>query len=529
MPVLLSAHGTGQPRLYGKANVADLKARAIFGSAHAAAHDNDVEGVKDKRNIKRDNTDDQCGKGFPHCAAGYCCSEAGWCGQGIDYCYSPGCQYQYGPACPENITPAGISTSTIPRPALGKVPYGGVGIYECTTPGTVALTFDDGPYIYTSKVLDVLASYGAKATFFITGNNNGKGEIDIPANGYVPVIQRMHAENHQIASHTWTHLDLSAISAVDRKNQMYKNEMALRNILGFIPTYMRPPYSSCTPESRCEADMKALGYHIIYFDVDTDDYEQDSPDKIQNSKDWFKGNITASDATAADSEWLVISHDIHYQTAYNLTDYMISTLTSLGYKAVTVGECLGDPVANWYRSADVASSAVSKTSTGSAVESSTVSSTSFTTKTTTSSSLVTASSSSSKPTTSLTTTSSPPTPSTIDPVKVSIDGTCGGTNGFTCEESTYGNCCSPSGWCGSSPDYCSTGCQPAFGLCGTVSAAPAASSTAVSTEGSCGGVTGRTCEGSAFGNCCSAHGWCGSTADYCLASSGCQDDFGTCG
>jgi hypothetical protein len=28
---------------------------------------------------------------------------------------------------------------------------------------------------------------------------------------------------------------------------------------------------------------------------------------------------------------------------------MLKTITTLGYKGVTVGECLGDPVANWYR------------------------------------------------------------------------------------------------------------------------------------------------------------------------------------
>lgn len=40
----------------------------------------------------------------------------------------------------------------------------------------------------------------------------------------------------------------------------------------------------------------------------------------------------------------------------NLTEYMLSTLTQLGYKAVTVGDCLGDPAANWYRAADGAGS-----------------------------------------------------------------------------------------------------------------------------------------------------------------------------
>jgi len=38
----------------------------------------------------------------------------------------------------------------------------------------MALTFDDGPFIYTSHILDLFTQYNAKATFFITGNNNGK-------------------------------------------------------------------------------------------------------------------------------------------------------------------------------------------------------------------------------------------------------------------------------------------------------------------------------------------------------------------
>lgn len=225
----------------------------------------------------------------------------------------------------------------------------------------VALTYDDGPQKeYTDHVLDVFKSYNAKATFFITGNNINKGEIDTTPE-FQATIKRAHAEGHQLASHTWTHQDLSAISETDRKAQMVKNEMALRNIVGFIPSYMRPPYSSCTAESGCEKTMEDLGYHVTYFNVDTDDYNQDAADKIQNAKNNFRGNITAGGATPANTEWLSIAHDIHYQTAYNLTEYMLSTLTGLGYKAVTVGECLGDPVENWYRNGD-GSSPVSRRS-----------------------------------------------------------------------------------------------------------------------------------------------------------------------
>ncbi|KAL5318713.1 hypothetical protein ACEPPN_013777 [Leptodophora sp. 'Broadleaf-Isolate-01'] len=59
------------------------------------------------------------------------------------------------------------------------------------------------------------------------------------------------------------------------------------------------------------------------------------------------------------------------------------------------------------------------------------------------------------------------------------------------------------------------------------SGVPTNSAFTVSTNGECGGTT--TCMGSAFGNCCSKWGWCGSTADYCSDDAGCMSGFGTCG
>jgi hypothetical protein len=51
---------------------------------------------------------------------------------------------------------------------------------------------------------------------------------------------------------------------------MVRNEMAFSNILGKFPTYMRPPYSSCTAPSGCQKDLADLGYVVSYFDLDTD-------------------------------------------------------------------------------------------------------------------------------------------------------------------------------------------------------------------------------------------------------------------
>ena len=51
-------------------------------------------------------------------------------------------------------------------------------IYDCVQANVVALTFDDGPLQYTAQLLDILKQYSFTATFFITGNNIGKGAID---------------------------------------------------------------------------------------------------------------------------------------------------------------------------------------------------------------------------------------------------------------------------------------------------------------------------------------------------------------
>ncbi|KAL8725417.1 MAG: hypothetical protein Q9166_007374 [cf. Caloplaca sp. 2 TL-2023] len=50
---------------------------------------------------------------------------------------------------------------------------------------------------------------------------------------------------------------------------------------------------------------------------------------------------------------------------------------------------------------------------------------------------------------------------------ITPDATCGGAKGYTCLGSSFGNCCSVNGWCGSTSAYCGTGCQPGFGTCGS--------------------------------------------------------------
>jgi peptidoglycan/xylan/chitin deacetylase (PgdA/CDA1 family) len=132
---------------------------------------------------------------------------------------------------------------------------------------SIALAFDDGPaHNFTDKILDLFDSYQMKATFFVTGHDFERA-INDPKGKYVKTLRRMHAAGHQIGSHTWTHENLTKLTDSQVVNQIHYNEMALRNVLGFIPTYFRPPYLRC--EQNCLPVMKRLGYHVIMKNLET--------------------------------------------------------------------------------------------------------------------------------------------------------------------------------------------------------------------------------------------------------------------
>lgn len=274
----------------------------------------------------------------------------------------------------------------------------------------IALTFDDGPFLWTNDILDVLEERKVKATFFIAGNNRGKGHIDDSSYNWSSMLRKMYAAGHHIASHTWTHRNLNEMNSTIRRSEVIFNEMALRNIFGWIPTYIRPPYLECNEQSGCLALMKELGYHVVNSNIDTKDFEFANPELIQAAKDRFDAGVSSP---AADNKYIVLAHDVHEQTAKNLTAHMIDTALERGYKLVTVGECLGDAQENWYRTAPKGYDSIPTQ------KPSTTAKGSSSTKTATATKIP-------KPTT----------------VKISPNQSCGGDTGYTCQGSRFGKCCS---------------------------------------------------------------------------------------
>jgi peptidoglycan/xylan/chitin deacetylase (PgdA/CDA1 family) len=263
-----------------------------------------------------------------------------------------------------------------------------VGIATCSTPGTIAITFDDGPFIYTTELLDVLAQNNAKATFFVNGNNWG----DASQAPYPDVLRRIVSDGHQLGSHTWSHQNLDEITSSQRLEQMVLLENLLKGIFGYVPTYMRPPYGACG--SACQADLANLGYHVIMWNIDTLDYNNNSPTAIQTSKNIFDNAVSSN---AGGNSYISLAHDVHQYTVQSLAAHIIQTAHNRGYRTVTVGECLGDPSGNWYRDGTTGEAVGGGNGGG---------------------------------------------------LAVSPDGTCASNSGglYTCQGSSSGNCCSEWGW-----------------------------------------------------------------------------------
>ena len=123
----------------------------------------------------------------------------------------------------------------------------------------VYLTFDDGPHPeYTPQVLDVLARHDARATFFVVGGL---------AQAYPALIERMAAEGHTIANHTWNHEDLAGLSRSAFDETVGRTEA----LLGDLATpCLRPPYASVGVNTREWA--AAHGLSLMMWDASPQDW-----------------------------------------------------------------------------------------------------------------------------------------------------------------------------------------------------------------------------------------------------------------
>ena len=125
----------------------------------------------------------------------------------------------------------------------------------------VYLTFDDGPSVNTEELLDILAEYDVKATFFVTGKDKEK---------YADTYRRIVEEGHTLGMHSYSH-EYSTIYASLESFQ--KDIELLRDFLynetGVVSNFYRFPGGSSNQVSKTDIHemidyLDAMG--ISYFD-----------------------------------------------------------------------------------------------------------------------------------------------------------------------------------------------------------------------------------------------------------------------
>ena len=121
----------------------------------------------------------------------------------------------------------------------------------------IALTFDDGPSIFTLEVLDLLKKYNAKATFFCIGKNVEK---------HPEIVKQIIAEGHLVGNHSYNHskfFDFYNAAAISEEIQ--KTDQLFEKLTSKKINFFRPPYGVTTPSIR--RALKTTGHTVIGWNI----------------------------------------------------------------------------------------------------------------------------------------------------------------------------------------------------------------------------------------------------------------------
>ena len=177
----------------------------------------------------------------------------------------------------------------------------------------MALTFDDGPFAPVgNQIMDCLAQYGGKATFYVVGNRCG---------AYREEMQRMVAEGHEIGNHTYSHKYLQKLGAAEIQSQIQKGSEAIQATAGVAPATVRLPggNKNATVLANVNAPM-------IMWSIDTLDW------KTKNTAN----TVSAVLGAIRDGD-IVLMHELYGATG-NAAVQIIPALVEQGYQLVTVSE-----------------------------------------------------------------------------------------------------------------------------------------------------------------------------------------------
>lgn len=141
-----------------------------------------------------------------------------------------------------NLTPAssiallGLTAWSAPAAAPVFPPLAKALRIQSTLRGAagIALTFDDGPHPEgTPAILEILARAGARATFFLVGEQVTR---------WPDVASAIADAGHEIASHGHKHVLQLRRMPGQLRDDLRRGADAIEEATGRVPRYYRPPY-----------------------------------------------------------------------------------------------------------------------------------------------------------------------------------------------------------------------------------------------------------------------------------------------
>lgn len=179
----------------------------------------------------------------------------------------------------------------------------------------IALTFDDGPSLYTDEVMSIFEKYQATASFFLVGQNIGN---------YPDSVKHMVENGFEICNHSWDHKSIESDDKAHIRQEVFDTQDALYQLTGKEASYIRPPYGSWNELTK--QTLNDNGLHIVLWNVDSEDWKnRDKETTLQRAKEgMFDGAI-------------MLFHDL-YPTTLEAIKELVPYLQKNGYQLVTVSD-----------------------------------------------------------------------------------------------------------------------------------------------------------------------------------------------
>lgn len=179
----------------------------------------------------------------------------------------------------------------------------------------VAVTYDDGPSdSVTNGILDILEQYGAKATFFVLGQNIDYGS---------EAMARASKLGCEIGTHTYSHIDLPTSSESTIREEIELTDSLVKKYTGKTTTIARAPGGALD-----DASAQIVGKAFFNWSVDTRDWESRDAASV----------IEIAQNSVTDGS-IILMHDI-YDSTLEASEYIIPWLINEGYQLVTVSELI---------------------------------------------------------------------------------------------------------------------------------------------------------------------------------------------